>query len=650
MDDTDHPGGRAETGAPTAERTEQRYRALFDAIDEGFCVIEVLFDEAGRPVDYRFLEVNPAFVRQTGLEDAAGRTMRELAPSHEQHWFDTYGRIAVTGQPERFEDKAEALGRWYDVYAFRVDDPAQHHVAILFHDVLQRKRADAALRASEERQVFLLMLSDALRPLTDPASIKLTAARALGKHLGVTRAQYWEADPTGEYLDSAGGYSDGVPPVSGRVRMDDFGRYVRENFRAGRVMAVENVANDARISPEELQSYEALGLLAWAGVPLVKKGEFVAALGLHSAAPRAWTIDELQLVEEVAERTWAAVERARVEQALQASERFSRALVEGVPLLVWRAGGGGEWTWASPQWTDYTGQPEIDSHGAGWLDAVHPDDREAVVANWTAAELLGEFRADYRVCHAVENRYRWFQTRATPVYDDEGHIIEWLGTSTDVDEMHQLQARQLLLLAELQHRVRNILTVVRSVFSRTVEAEGSIEEIADHYRGRLDSLARTQVIVTQRADGTVDLENLIRDELLSVSVSDGPLVRIEGPAVTLRSKEAEALGLAIHELATNALKYGAIKTPDATLDIRWATNMDYGDRSRLHLTWLEQGVPAVALHPVREGFGMELIKEALPYRLGAETGFEFRSDGICCTISIPLPDDEAPMVTPGASN
>jgi two-component sensor histidine kinase len=117
-----------------------RYRDLFDAIDQGFCIVEVLFDHTRRPVDYRFLEVNASFEAQTGLVDAPGRTMRSLRPDHEQHWFDIYGHIALTGEPMRFEKSAAALGRWYDVYAFRIG-PAKHRtVAILFSDITERKR------------------------------------------------------------------------------------------------------------------------------------------------------------------------------------------------------------------------------------------------------------------------------------------------------------------------------------------------------------------------------------------------------------------------------------------------------------------------------------------------------------------------------
>ncbi len=127
--------------------SDQRYRTLFDAIDAGFCVIEMKFDEHGRPVDYRFLETNPAFERQTGLADAVGRWMTDLAPTHEQHWFDIYGEVALSRRPVRFENNAEALQRWFEVQAMPVGDPAEHRVAILFNDVSGRRSAERALQA-----------------------------------------------------------------------------------------------------------------------------------------------------------------------------------------------------------------------------------------------------------------------------------------------------------------------------------------------------------------------------------------------------------------------------------------------------------------------------------------------------------------------
>ena len=130
--------------------SEARYRTLFQSIDEGFCIIEVLGGEGEEPIDYRFLEVNPVFERQTGIKNAVGRRMREIAPSHEEQWFEIYGRVARTGEAVRFQNSAGALGRIYDVFAFRMGAPEQRRVAVLFNDITKRKRAEDALRELTE--------------------------------------------------------------------------------------------------------------------------------------------------------------------------------------------------------------------------------------------------------------------------------------------------------------------------------------------------------------------------------------------------------------------------------------------------------------------------------------------------------------------
>ncbi|MEC9373588.1 MAG: PAS domain S-box protein, partial [Planctomycetota bacterium] len=135
---------------------EDQYRTLFESIDAGFCTIEVLFDESGRAVDYRFLEINPAFESATGMKDAVGKRMREFAPDHEDYWFEIYGRIALTGEPVRFEHEAASLGRYYDVHAYRVGEPEQRRVAVLFNDITQRRRTEAALAESERRLATLV--------------------------------------------------------------------------------------------------------------------------------------------------------------------------------------------------------------------------------------------------------------------------------------------------------------------------------------------------------------------------------------------------------------------------------------------------------------------------------------------------------------
>ena len=122
---------------------EERYRTLFNSIDEGFCIIEMLFDNDNRPIDYRFLETNATFERQTGLVGAVGRTARELVPNLEQHWFDIYGKVALTGEPLRFIDGSAAMDRWFDLYATRVGGADSREVALLFTDITARREAEA---------------------------------------------------------------------------------------------------------------------------------------------------------------------------------------------------------------------------------------------------------------------------------------------------------------------------------------------------------------------------------------------------------------------------------------------------------------------------------------------------------------------------
>ncbi len=122
--------------------SEVRFRTLFESMDEGYCVVEMIFDDKGTPIDYRFLEVNPAFEKQTGIKGAKGRLMRQIAPDHEQYWFDIYGRIALTGETIRFENAAAALQRYYEVCAFRIGAPELRQVGIVFNDITQRKQAE----------------------------------------------------------------------------------------------------------------------------------------------------------------------------------------------------------------------------------------------------------------------------------------------------------------------------------------------------------------------------------------------------------------------------------------------------------------------------------------------------------------------------
>jgi two-component sensor histidine kinase len=181
------------------------YRALFDAIDYGFCIIQVLFDAQGRPHDYRFLETNTTFVAQTGLHNAVGCTMRTLEPEHEAHWFEIYGDVALTGKPLRFERPAGALGRWYDVYAFRVDAPAKHHVAVLFNDITQRKRDEERLvllnREIGHRARNMLAVVSSIARLTNAESVEAYKTALLGRIDALAISQSLVSEASAEQVD-----------------------------------------------------------------------------------------------------------------------------------------------------------------------------------------------------------------------------------------------------------------------------------------------------------------------------------------------------------------------------------------------------------------------------------------------------------------
>ncbi|KFI05266.1 diguanylate cyclase [Massilia sp. BSC265] len=165
--------------------SEERYRTLFESVDQGFCILEMIFDEQERPVDYRFLEMNPMFEVHTGLRDAVGKTAKELIPTLDDFWFETYGRVATTGEPVRFENPAPAMERWFDVYATRLGGPDSRRVALLFSDITARKQSEETLRklatdleeADRRKTEFLATLAHELRNPLAPIRSGLSVMR-----------------------------------------------------------------------------------------------------------------------------------------------------------------------------------------------------------------------------------------------------------------------------------------------------------------------------------------------------------------------------------------------------------------------------------------------------------------------------------------
>ena len=200
---------------------------------------------------------------------------------------------------------------------------------------LEHRKAEAELRANEERLEFLLRLNDALRPLSDPADVQETAARLLGEHLGVTRVGYAEIEG-GEYVIRRE-YTRGVAPLAGPPPRISVGGELREALRRGETVVVNDVQTDPRFSDDDRATMRSRQIAAFVGVTLIKGGRMVAAFGANHVTPRVWTPTEIELVRDVAERTWDAVERTRAEAALREQEQRLRLALE--------ASAGGSWTW-----------------------------------------------------------------------------------------------------------------------------------------------------------------------------------------------------------------------------------------------------------------------------------------------------------------
>jgi two-component system CheB/CheR fusion protein len=224
--------------------------------------------------------------------------------------------------------------------------------------------------------------------------------------------------------------------------------------------------------------------------------------------------------------------------------------------------------------------------------------------------------------------------RILPYRSIDNFIAGVVITFIDVTTVTNAEERQRLLLAELQHRVRNTLGVVRSIARRSAETSNSVEDYAAHLDGRLNAFARTQALVTRDPGAGVDLEYLVVEELLGYRAREGEQIRISGPKVRVQPKAAETFAMAVHELATNAIKYGALSQPSGSIDISWRID-ETADPIELVFDWREKGGPPV-VPPLRKGFGVELLERTVAFELKGRTTLAFDPAGVYCTIAIPF--------------
>jgi two-component system, chemotaxis family, CheB/CheR fusion protein len=323
-----------------------------------------------------------------------------------------------------------------------------------------------------------------------------------------------------------------------------------------------------------------------------------------------------------------------VNDALRQSEERLRLVLEGIGEAFYVLDSDWRFLFASRAALALWGRSEEEVIGRALLDAF-PSAKDGE-AYWAQARVMAGGGPEH-----LETRSpvldRWIEADISPTA--EGGVSVAL---RDIDARKQAEfalreseRRANTLLAELQHRVRNTLAVVRSIARRTAENSSSVEEMLAHFQGRLDAFSRVQAKLARRPDATVDLMSLIEDELVAHAAREGEQVRIEGPEIALEQKLAERLSLAVHELTTNAVKHGALGSDEGKVSIDWQLQRE-PDRAMLLFCWEESGVDLGGQAPVREGFGMELLKRSLPYDLDAETHVHFRPEGMKFELSMPL--------------
>jgi PAS domain S-box-containing protein len=426
-------------------QSEAKFRTLFDSIDEGFCIIEVLFDQNDQPYNYRFLEANPAFVKQTGLRDALGKTVLELIPSQEKFWFEIYGEIVRTGKARRFEHESPAQGRWYDVYAFRTGSPEQPHVAVVFTDVSERKRAEGQLREEQSRQSFLLRLSDTIRALSDPNAIADTVTRMVAEHFQVDRCFISRiSKDQGKAWVEHETRKPGLMSAEGEVNLADFPEVMR--IAETKTMVFGDVQSHPALSERDKAAVGGLGLGAFIAAVL-RRGErnYVWDLVIASTEPRNWSPGEALLLEEIAERAWLGIERARAEKELERNENELRAFTSATNDAVYRM---------SPDWAEMSqlaGRSFLQNTEApdpNWLTRyIHPDDQPGVLAAIdNAIRTRSHFEMEHRVVRA-DGSIGWTFSRAIPVFDSAGKITGWFGAAKDITDRLEAEKARFRLAA-----------------------------------------------------------------------------------------------------------------------------------------------------------------------------------------------------------
>jgi len=377
------------------------------------------------------------------------------------------------------------------------------------------------------------------------------------------------------------------------------------------------------------------------------------AIAIFPLIPKAVAIPspiQLQIVNdglalEVAahRETLAALKRSKDELEMRVAQRTKElehskarfeALVKASAQVVWTCNAKGEVSEDSPSWRSFTGQRMEEWIGNRWLDAIHPDDRSRTLAAWEDAIRTHEaYSVEYRLCHA-QTGWRWTAAKAVPLMAASGEVREWVGMNIDIDARKRSEEHAQFIMRELSHRTKNLLAVVYSM-ARQAAKYSRVSDFVSDFGARLQGLSRSHdLLVTSNWTG-VPLHEHVLSQLQPFAPSDKHRIRFNGPPVMLRPEATQALGLAFHELATNATKYGALAAPDGQIDISWAIETE-GKDDVFRLAWRERSPRQQPLELSRQGFGSTVLTRVVPETLSGESRYSAGKEGISWEIEAPL--------------
>jgi len=385
------------------------------------------------------------------------------------------------------------------------------------------------------------------------------------------------------------------------------------------------------------------GFRAVQSTPLFERGSgaLVGVLSTHFRNPHRPSERDLRLTDFYAQQAADVIAFRLAERRLRESQTRLKAAVDLLHL--------GSYAW-DPQTNVFEWDarmkamwglpPEASVDYDVWRGAIHQDDVarvDAALVKLVDPRHGGFCDNEYRVIGITDGVERWIASRGTTTFEN-GKPVAFFGVALDVTERKQTEQANLLLIAELQHRTRNLLAVVSAISMETAAASSSLGDFSRTFGDRLSALSRVQGLLSRVDITPVTVRELVRLELQALGAEpDGRRVTVEGPEVALPNESVQILALALHELATNARKHGALATPDGRLAVTWRTTDDDAERS-LAIEWREHSnLTGRGNAPsARQGFGRKLIEQALPYQLDAQTRLEFEPEGVLCSVTIRL--------------